>query len=165
MVVLLAAAAILIVTRQRQAGLNQGVNPTVVLALTNSDIWNVGPLTDAGQNLPDVVKYEKQIMQIKQETAQFTAGSEQGRFLISTNSLADGSRRLVIVDKVAGTFCLRDKFGKTVWAKSIGILDLGRRNDITGIGTTSNLIVIGVNYRSSSYFDLESGEFIWHVGR
>ncbi len=167
-VCLLVAACILFATLQRQARLKQDNKPPAVLAPTNSDILDVGPVTDEVQySSPNPVKYKEQIRQIKQfESApqQSNGSFEHGRFLISTNRLADGSYRLVIVDKAAGTFCLRDKSGKNVWAKSMGMKDLGSRIEITGMGTTSNMIGINLNLGKNYYYDLESGEFIWMVG-
>jgi hypothetical protein len=173
---LLVTACILFATRQRQPGLKQDKSPAAVLAPTNlaptnSDIWDVGPVTEADYSSPDPIKYEEQIRQIKEvEPALFNRSSgfsrsfEQGHFLISTNRLADGSYRLVIVDKTAGTFCLRDQSGKNIWAKSIGMKDLSSREHITGMGTTTNMIGIIYNSSMNYYYDLESGQFIWMVG-
>jgi hypothetical protein len=152
--------------RQRQSVKKTVENPTVNLGSTNSDLWNVGPVSGAADNLPDLVKYNEQIGQIKWgiTPAQIINGSSaDGRLIIFTNSLADGSRRLVIVDKVAGTFCLRDKSNKNVWAKSMGIKGLGSRNNITAVFTTSNMIGLNLDYSSDGFYDLESGEFIWRV--
>ena len=164
---LLAAVVILVATRQQQAGLKQDNNPTAVLAPTNSDILDVGPVTvEVQYSSPNPVKYQEQISQIKRgfTSAQFNRSFEQGRFLISTNRLADGSYRLVIVDKTAGTFCLRDQSGKNIWAKSLGMKDLGGRNGMAGMGAASNMIGITLNVGKSYFYDLESGEFIWMVG-
>lgn len=167
---LLAVAAILFVTRQRPADSKQVNAPPAVSTPTNVEVWDVGPVAEVDYASPNPIKYKEQIRQIKAIDAQSYQGIKinpsfrQGHFLISTNPLADGSYRLVIVDKTAGTFCLRDQTGKNVWVKSLGMKDLGSRNEITGMGTTSNMIGINLNLGKNYYYDLESGEFIWFIG-